>query len=394
MFTDLKLALVIQGPLASTGNSGNGTFVKDFNCIDNINRIIADTHTLVDSFVLSTWHDDSGLFKALPPELKLVELDDPGMDKSYLSGMSNNEFRQAYGCLQGIRFAIDDTSPDYIIRVRTDQYVDIQGMLAHMLLIDANSKIYGSVGQEGYLYFPNMLSWSPYSVGDFYIGGHAHDVLRFFEAQVNLSRHSFTYAGSWIHSDLILRHAYHNLRGYLELPDSFYFPNIIPSLRLDSANPPWHLCYHPSVLTLLAQILTRSICIFPRNIASSMEWRGNLNKLSSHSSGEFYTEWVEAQDDPIAWFIRQVPQLYLSNKPASLMQKYLNFNHEKATEIKKSRSVFRRHFHRSARFLICIISASFPRYDWAICLWLLPRNLYNILLRVHSRTLGLITYLK
>ena len=375
MSSPQRIAVVIQGPLISTGNSGSGTFVKDFDCTDNIRRMIRESASLVAGFVLSTWRGTRPVHDL--PELRALELDDPGPQKTHFSRDLNNELRQAYGCHEGIKQAIAQYTPDYVLKVRTDQYVDIPGMIAHMLAVDASTNAYSRAGQQGFLYFPNMISWTPYSVGDFYVGGHAHDMLRFFEAQVTLSRHSFVYVRPWVHADFMFRHAYHNLRGRLDLPDDCHFPNITPSLRLDLYPPPPRYRYHPQVLRLWSEMLAHSVCFFPRDIAARMEWRGQTFQLSSHSSGEFYEEWCEAQTDPNLWLQQRLPGLYTPSAPLTPIQRFLNFNSEKAIEMACHRPMFRRHFYRSARFLLSCLTGNFPREDFALKLWLKLRRRHS-----------------
>lgn len=269
---------------------------------------------------------------------------------------------------------------DYVLKIRTDQYVDIPALVAHMRAVDSLTDSYQSAGQEGFLYFPNMLSWSPYSVGDFYVGGHACDMLRFFDAQVKLSFHSLVYAYPWVHADLMLRHAYQNLRGKLDIPEAFFFPNIAPSLRLDLYPPPWRYRYHPSVLYLWGEMLTKSICLFPRELAGSMEWRGHTVKASAHSSGECYEEWRDAQPSPVEWLVDRMPELYLPDAPLTRIQRFINFNSEKSMEMLSQRPVLRRYFYRINRLMLSVLSGNFPPDDLLLRLWFLLK--YKLMRRV------------
>ncbi|NBW52074.1 MAG: hypothetical protein EBR49_18670 [Betaproteobacteria bacterium] len=207
-------------------------------------------------------------------------------------------------------------------------------------------------------------------MGDFYVGGHAEDVRNFFAAQVQYSKHSFVNVRPWVHSDLIFRHAYRNLRGKLNLPDDRFFPNITPTLRLDMHPAPRRFKYHPEVLRLWAEILDKSICLYPRDIAARMEWRGSLFALSSHSSGEFYEEWLEARTNPQQWVMAKYPSLYSDASSLSKLERFLNFNVEKAYEIENQRPALRRHFYRLARFLLTLFTGKFPRDEFMIELWL------------------------
>lgn len=363
-----RVSVIIQGPLLSTGNSGDGTFVKDFDCVSNIRRMMDESRSLVDTFILSTWRESQ--LDIAVQGLEILELDDPGQRKTYFSKYPNNDLRQAYGCYEGIKFALSISQPDYVLKVRTDMYVDIPALVAHMRAVDSLTDSYQGAGQEGFLYFPNMISWSPYSVGDFYVGGHACDMLRFFDAQVQLSCHSLVYAYPWVHADLMLRHAYQNLRGKLGIPEAFFFPNITPSLRLDLYPPPWRFRYHPSVLHLWGEMLTKSISLFSRDINARMEWRGHTFRASSHSSGEFYEEWLEAQTDPVEWLVGRMPALYLPAAPLTHIQRFINFNLEKSVEMRSQQPALRRYMYGLARFVLSVFSGIFPRVEFPLMLWL------------------------
>jgi hypothetical protein len=114
---------------------------------------------LVSGFVLSTWK--SNYSPTFPEDVFVLSLDDPGPNKQIGALYDSNEFRQAYGCLAGIQAAINHFNPDYIVKVRSDQFVDLPSMIEHMQVVDNRSSIYKSIGQSGYLFFPNMLSFSP-----------------------------------------------------------------------------------------------------------------------------------------------------------------------------------------------------------------------------------------
>jgi hypothetical protein len=373
MLANKRIAIVIQGPIISAGNSGAGTLNKSFDCASNIQRLLDESQSIVDGYVLSTWHGQT--INLTHPKLRLVQLRDPGPQRTFFSDTPSNEFRQAYGCHEGIKSAIEHFSPDYVVKVRTDQYIDIVGLVAHMLAVDSSTEDYRQVSQEGFLYLPNMLSWSPYSVGDFYVGGHARDLLDFFEAQVLYSKHSFVNVRSWVHSDIVLRHAYRNLKGKLDLPDDYFFPNIAPAFRLDMHAPPAGFKYHLDVLNLWSEILRKSLSFYPREIAAGMEWRGSLFALSSHSSGEFYEEWLKARVDPRKWIAARQPKLYGDLSPIGRIDRFINFNPEKAFEIESRHPTVRRHLYRVARFFLSLLTGQFPRDELAIRLWLRLKRL-------------------
>jgi len=368
MLNGMRIAVVIQGPMVSAGNSGAGTQMQSFDCNANIRRLIDETRTVVDGYVLSTWQGQA--VSVQDEKLETLQLQDPGPQQTFFSDTPNNELRQAYGCLEGVRYAIARFSPDYILRVRTDQYVDVPALLDHMLRVDAKFDDYRGAGQLGFLFFPNMLSWSPYSVGDFFIGGHASDLARLFDAQVRYSKHSFVNVKPWVHSDIVLRHAYGNLQGKLDLPQDRFFPNLVPALRLDLHAPPCGFRYHPEMLRLWRELLRCSISLFPRTATQTLEWRGARFQTDRHSAGEFFEEWLEARNDLEAWMRKTQPSLYSKARLLGPVDHFLNFCPEKALELRAGHPTRRRYINQGARTLLSLLTGSMPRDEWALRLWL------------------------
>lgn len=380
MIANQRIAVVIQGPMVSAGNSGAGTQKQSFDCNANIRRLIDETRTMVDGYVLSTWQGQAVTVQ--DEKLNTLLLQDPGPQQTFFSDTPNNELRQAYGCLEGVRHAIARFSPDYILRVRTDQHVNVHALLDHMLRVDEMFDDYRGAGQSGFLFFPNMLSWSPYSVGDFFIGGHASDLARLFDAQVRYSKHSFVNVKPWVHSDIILRYAYDNLHGKLDLPQDRFFPNLVPAFRLDLHAPPGKFRYHPEMLRLWRDLLRCSISLFPRAATQTLEWRGARFETDRHSAGEFYEEWLEARKDVEAWMRSMQPSLYSTARSLGTLDHFLNFCPEKALELQAGHPTARRHLYQGARTLLSLLTGRMPRDEWALRLWL---RWQRLLTRSHRR---------
>jgi hypothetical protein len=368
VFNNKRIAVVIQGPMLSKGNAGSGTQNQAFDCATNVKRLLHESRAIVDGYVLSTW-DDQTVNIQPHPLLKVLYLHDPGSQKTFLSRTLNNEFRQAFGCYEGVRYAVDQFSPDYVVKIRTDQYIDISALILHMSLVNSSYDDYKQVNQYGFLYFPNMLSWSPYSVGDFYIGGNARDLLNFFQAQVRYAKHSFSTMEPWVHSDIILRHAYQNLKDKLDLPIDYFFPNVAPAFRLDICPPPKGFKYHSDILLLWVELLRKSVCLYPKKVATSMEWRGSHFDLGKHSVGEFFEEWLDARANFKAWILKKHPNLYFNSQPIGAVDRFLNFCPEKSIEVNIGRPVNRRHLYSMSRLFFSFLKCQFPMNEFALKLW-------------------------
>jgi hypothetical protein len=356
---DKNFVIVIQGPLITSGNSGSGDFVSDFNCLENIKQIVSSTRPYARGFIVATWISEIPV--QFEEDVIFLQLDDPGRKVILGQEFTSNEYRQAIGSLQGTKKAIELFDAKYVIKVRTDQFVDLPIMIEHIIKVDKSYTAYKKVGQAGFLYFPNMLSWSPYSVGDFFIGGHAIDVLKFFESQVEFSSHTFGYDFSWFHSDIILRHAYRNLRNHLQLPTELYFPNITPSLRLHLLHYKYPIKFHPGTLALWSLLLQQSVSFFPKSISETMYWRGSKMNFEKHAMGEFYEEWEKAYPDFENWYNELYPAFYLKKNDVSHIHRILHFYPEKLVEIREKRTVFRRHIFRLIRITFSLINGYYPK---------------------------------
>jgi len=357
--TSKDFAIVIQGPLISSGNSGDGIHVNEFSCIENIQNLILSSKHLVKGYVVSTWK--SSIPIEVEDDVILLNLDDPGPKPVIGYPYPSNEYRQSFGCLSAINKAIEEFNPKYILKIRTDQFVDLPFMIDHMINVDKQTSIYQRIGQSGFLYFPNMLSWSPYSVGDFFIGGHARDIQAFFEAQIELSNHTFGYDFSWLHSDIILRHAFRNLQSKLKLQHEFFVPNLAPSLRLHLLHHKYPIKFHSAIIRLWSLVLEHSVSFFPRSISENMIWRGSKMNFEKHTMGEFYEEWQAAYPNFQTWISKMYPGLYLKKNEITILDKFLHFYPEKLVEIREKRQVFRRHVFRLLRIILSTVRGHFPK---------------------------------
>jgi hypothetical protein len=364
-------ALVIQGPLISSGNSGAGNNISSYDCIPNIKRYIENFSGFINSFIVTTWEKDASNFIGglTSAEVDLLSLYDPGPNITLTNHTRANDYRQFYASYMGVKRAIELCNPDYILKVRTDQYLDILEMCNHMLNVDSVFDDYESVEQQGFIFLPNILNWTPYSAGDFYIGGHARDLYNFFDAQCEYKNHSFTSIFPWIHSDFILKHAYGNLVDKLGLKNLHYFPNIAPSFRVDIHGKPKNFKYHMQTIFLWSELLKKSLCIFEKNTALNLEWRGEKFSFDQHSVGQFYEEWKEMKPDPQVWLLRNRSDQYLKKSKLEPLQELIHFSHAKRLEIQTRKQSPLKLILQITQFILCIFTGQFPRNQWLLRKW-------------------------
>ena len=126
MKNEKKITLIIQGPLISSGMSGSGKIEK-YNCYENVKKII-DRHQLeVNHFILSTWDDQDFIYDH--PKLHLVKSKNPGLQSTLSSRRLTSDFLQSYGVYNALLFCKENLEQDYVIKVRTDQYIDVNKLI-------------------------------------------------------------------------------------------------------------------------------------------------------------------------------------------------------------------------------------------------------------------------
>ena len=344
--------------MISNGMSGSGKSEK-YNCYENVKKIIELYQFKVNHFILSTWDDQDFIYDH--PKLHLVKSKNPGLQSTLSSQRLTSDFLQSYGVYSALLFCKKNLDQDYVIKVRTDQYIDVNKLINHMIYVDEEYDDYKCSKQSGFIYFPNALSWSPYSVGDFYVGGHIQDLLNFYESQVSLRDHSMSNIFPWVHSEIIFKYSYKYLREVFNLSDYHYFPNLATGLRHDIYPRPFGLTYSLATLKLWEKLIQNSICLFPSDVAMTLVWRGEKIDKSAHSSGAWhYEEWLEARRGVFKWYLDNYPYLFKSEDKLYFGKSiFLNFSSEKIYEIENGKIII---YHKVKSFFRNIIFLSLLRY--------------------------------
>jgi len=319
-----NITLIIQGPLLSTGMSGSGDNVSNYDCRESINCMISQAQELDIDTIISTWESEPTGFKE-GYGVPMLFLQDPGLTNCIGHGRSN-QYRQFYGRYLAIQYAERQYNPEYIVICRTDMILCLADFVAHITNTDKEHKAYQQASQKGFIYLPSLITWSPYSFGDFFIGGHTVDLLKFHSAQLQFARHSFSYCRPWVHSDQIFRYTSCHLLNKFDLPLYKFFPNLVPMLRVDKIRHLPYIKYHPDILLLLEQLLLNSICLFPSTLNSTVIWRGNPSSTVDQES-MYYEDWVRYRQDYSQYLISCWPKLYCL-KPRQAFAKQINFTPE------------------------------------------------------------------
>ena len=226
--TTKKIGLIIQGPLVSIGKTGQKlntplkNFKKEdltkFDCRQNIKRVITDFKKLFDVVVISTWDNE------LKPNdhwsgAELISAPDPG-GRGYGSNKANNLYRQFIGIRNGLIKMRRIADIDYVVRIRTDQYLDLQELLnsfyRHLNRKNYYSEIICVPSHE--LPFHQLM--------DFYFASEPQALERFCDAVLAYNKYEFS---KNIHYEMVLKPAFILYRNIIGMPDWAYFPKNYPS---------------------------------------------------------------------------------------------------------------------------------------------------------------------
>src|SRR3989344_3566185 len=134
-----KVGLIIQGPLVSRGKSGRMLHMRRviperdyvvYDCRENIQTMIEEFGHLFSRIVISTWKNE------LRPDdswegANVIASSDEALPQKHHKGTSlpDNRFRQMFGMLAGIEYLEAHSDVDMVVKIRTDQYIDLGCLL-------------------------------------------------------------------------------------------------------------------------------------------------------------------------------------------------------------------------------------------------------------------------
>lgn len=248
-----NVGLVIQGPLVSVGRSGANpedlSKSHRFDTLADVKHAVAVARTSGFSPIfVSTWKSSthSDIDEQLPDTDATLFLNDPIPCAAWaMQKEKDNRIRQAIGCAVAVSRMCDSHSPDFIVRVRTDQWLDFAALRAAV-----------SESRPGELRVLGI--WRPRAVQliDFVIGGTAVEVKRHYDALCAFDCHSFH---DHIHFDMFFKDAYACLHS--EVAPEFFFPKT--SYVLHEQLPIFRFMY------------ARRLRPLPIEVIRSVRWRGD-----------------------------------------------------------------------------------------------------------------------
>lgn len=222
-----KIGLVIQGPLLSIGRAGNNLHmspeelkrtggVVHFDCRDNIRNIISEFGHLFDKIIVSTWDNEVEPGDSWEGAT-LVSQPDPGGIKQEGHYKDNNKFRQFLSTIKGLE-ELEKSGMEYAVKARTDQHMDL-GLMVSSYFKEVETRDESKAIGATVVHPPSFL------LHDLYFVANTGVLKKFCESILAYDRFEFI---SSVHREMVLKHACHEYRQKIGVPDWAYFPKNPP----------------------------------------------------------------------------------------------------------------------------------------------------------------------
>jgi hypothetical protein len=264
-------SLLIQGPILSKGRTGKTFFnnelnknsIVDYYCEDNIFKLISEFGYLFSKIRIITWDNEqinesrfSNFGNCSVLKLKNIT---PNLviDNKKLPTDFNNKYKQFYSLSKGLESIKDDNS-EYIIKVRTDQYLDISGLIQ-----EHQKAISNNLNEKNKIFVP-YINVSNYLPSDFYFVATKTIFTNFVDAMM---WGNYTEFNSSVHIDMSLKYTYIHFREEIKIhPRTFFLNSFNKNPNKDKI--------------ILCNFLTTNIySIFSSNIIDTVIWRGDKMEL-------------------------------------------------------------------------------------------------------------------
>jgi len=215
----MSFGLLIQGPLLSIGRSGESAGISSgsvtdedvvhYDCVKNIHNIILNYGDLFDEIVISTWKDQDLEYQKIDKEKICYFVENlPRMkDKpsANIHVATNNMLKQFYGTYLGLK---EFDNVDYIIKIRTDIYINLQSSLSQVVNNCSDNTIL----------IPALYRGSQY-IEDFYFAGKYSTIREMFYLLVKDHR----YLSESPHTNIWLKYAFEKYKQKISANECFYY---------------------------------------------------------------------------------------------------------------------------------------------------------------------------
>lgn len=279
-YTKERISLVIQGPLISKGKTGLSNIYDnntedhvEYNCVNNINRIVKEYKNLFESIILVTWKDQLELCQNIE-DVYIIGLDDinPNLKLRNNKPNSINKFRQFYSSEKGVEFIEKNIGSTYSIKIRTDQFIELDKLVGFINSLSKQSNLIR-------VYMPYFRKDKKFWIPDFYFLGKTHELLEFFKA---LNAFEFAEFSEAAPREVFFKYAYSFNYEKLSLPIFLYFQKGLSE-------------YYSGIEKIEFFMYSEILSPLPKDAYISLEWRGEHISSEKISFAEkrfvFVEEW-------------------------------------------------------------------------------------------------------
>lgn len=219
-------SLLIQGPILSVGRTGKTSFYKEitkdsiinYECENHLVSLINEFHHLFHTIFIITWSDEKineSKFSGFK-NCKIIKLQDLAPQLKIGNRNLPTDFNNKYKQFYALSKAIDFVETENVIKIRTDQYIDLKKLLEeHALAAEKDTS------NKDKIFIP-FVSNSNFLVSDFYFASTKKTFHSFVNAMI---WNNYLEFNSSIHIDLSLKYAYVNFRHEIPIPIRTYFVN-------------------------------------------------------------------------------------------------------------------------------------------------------------------------
>jgi hypothetical protein len=261
---ELKVGLIIQGPIISFGQGAN-SIKLGFNSFDTIKTNIEDISMKFHNSVFVVWENDYKDYDLDKLAIKKVIAKPPAKFKDL-----DNRKKQIIGMKAGLDYLNAENSYDLIVRIRADQEIPI-------LAIDSIfEQFHDPLVLETKIMFSEHMKSEPFYLGDFVIAGSRKNLELFIYS--NLKKHS-----PWvpmIGKSLSIKYLYEvesTIQKQFRIKFAFYFQLMF--------------LYKSDLVNYWAGFKDKYFVFLPREHFLKIKWRGKaMEDIMDWSSFSFGSE--------------------------------------------------------------------------------------------------------
>ena len=246
-----EIGVVIQGPIQSVGRILTDLSHRTFDATQDVKKMICEAIEVGAHPIVSTWSGQSLELFSKDESDFISECVFPRAPVSRFlrnDWGTNSKYRQYYSTLVGVQ-ELKKKKCKYVLKVRTDNYVDIKKLLHFISGLDESDA-------EKYVYTPLINLDKPHMFYDFYTFS---SIIRLEEfCNVMLYEKEIT---TNIHFDVFYRWTKHVMNSKFSLQDVFLiYPN--------------YPYFNPAQLELIRLGLSDAFRPLPKEVWTDLFWRG------------------------------------------------------------------------------------------------------------------------